>query len=150
MVVVSDHPFWMSANFLGFFCHNSPPFQHFFTPTVFPANSESIFSIMFQYYLLKIGGPVTHNWCPKLPNLGGYVMLLLLLLELLTFRHFTEESLKNVKIDGLTGRETSHLFFWHFFSWCGKPENNNFTLEVVFFQKIDVHFSNPQIYFNTI
>ena len=65
---------------------------------------------MFQYYLLKIGGPVTHNWCPKLPNLGGYVLLLLL--ELLTFRHFTEESLKNVKIDGLTGRETSHLFFF--------------------------------------
>ena len=71
------------------------------------------FHIMFQYYLLKIGGPVTHNWCPKLPNLGGYV-LLLLLLELLTFRHFTEESLKNVKIAGLTGRETSHLFFGTF------------------------------------
>ena len=74
------------------------------------------FSIMFQYYLLKIGGPVTHNWCPKLPNLGGYVLLLLLLLELLTFRHFTEESLKNVKIDGLTGRETSHLLFFGTFS----------------------------------
>ena len=102
-------------------------------------------SIMFQYYLLKIGGPVTHNWCPKLPNLGGYV-LLLLPLELLTFRHFTEESLKNVKIDGLTGRETSHLFFWHFFSWCGKPENNNLTLKVAFLQKVVMHFSYSQIY----
>ena len=111
-------------------------------------NQKVFVPIMFQYYLLKIGGPVTHNWCPKLPNLGGYVLLLLL--ELLTFRHFTEESLKNVKIDGLTGRETSHLFFWHFFSWCGKPENNNFTIKEGFLQKVRdtffTDFSYPQIY----